>query len=133
MRLRDMDRGTLAAVKAGLTLDHKDGTLLASDEEDVFFFTARIAEGHYLIVDLRNDWTIRIDTGVFRRPASHMRQMIRAQYAGTRIHRDAAGLAGEVGELIEPLTSDEYALYERNWTQLAARDRTIEDEFEPLF
>src|SRR3954464_14604543 len=49
MKLREMDLSTLAAVKAGLTLDERDGTLLGNAE--VLLYTAQIAPHHYLYAE----------------------------------------------------------------------------------
>lgn len=79
MKLNEMDLGTLAAVKAGLTRDHKDGTLLCDDAESLFFFTCEVAPGHWLYVKLQTEPIISITTGVFRRPLEYMRRMIRGR------------------------------------------------------
>lgn len=132
MKLHEMDLGTLAAVKAGLTRDEKDGTLLVDDEEETFFFTTRIAPDHYLYVELRTDFVIRISTGVFRRPIEHLRRMVRVEYNGLRIHRDALGIAGEVSDLVDDPTDEDERDYKAGLDECWAQDRAIDAQYGPF-
>jgi hypothetical protein len=113
MKLNEMDLGTLAAVKAGLTRDHKDGTMLCDDAESIFF-TCEVAAGHWLYVELQTEPIISIS--IFRRPIDYLRRMMRAEYAGLRIHRDRQRLAGEIGDLVDDLSAEERAVHEPRWS-----------------
>ncbi len=132
MKLNEMDLGTLAAVKAGLTRDHKDGTLLCDDEESEFFFTCQVAPDHWLYVDLRTEPIITINTGIFRRPTDYMRRMISVHYVGLRIHRDRQRLAGEVGSLVRHLSASQRDAYDAQMREYSLEDDAISEQYGPF-
>jgi hypothetical protein len=132
MKLNEMDLGTLAAVKAGLTRGHKDGTMLCDDEESIFFFTCEVAPDHWFYVELQTESTISISTGIFRRPIDYMRRMVRAEYAGLRIHRDRQRLAGEVNELVDSLASDDRPVYLAQMREYWRQDDAIAEQHGPF-
>ncbi|MGY1669112.1 hypothetical protein [Geodermatophilus sp. SYSU D00710] len=132
MKLNEMDLGTLAAIKAGLTRDHKDGTLLCDDEESEFFFTCQVAPDHWLYVDLRTEPIITIDTGIFRRPSEYMRRMIRVNYVGLRIHRDRQRLAGKVGDLVRHLSPEERDIHDAQQREYWLQDDAITQQYGPF-
>ncbi|MBB3084212.1 hypothetical protein [Geodermatophilus sabuli] len=132
MKLNEMDLSTLAAVKAGLTRDHKDGTMLCDDAETIFFFTCEVAPDHWLYVELQTEPIISISTGIFRRPTDYMRRMIRAEYAGLRIHRDRQHLAGESGDFVDDLDADERAAHQAEMAEYWRRDDAIAEQYGPF-
>src|SRR3569832_1710896 len=117
-----MDRGTLAAVKAGLTRDHKDGTLLVDDDEETFFFTTRIAPDNYQYVELRTDFVIRISTGVFSRPIENLRRMVRVVYLCLRIQSDSLVIAVEASVFVYGPTDEDERAYVACLNEFLAQD-----------
>jgi hypothetical protein len=85
-----------------------------------------------LLEALQTESTISISTGIFRRPIDYMRRMVRAEYAGLRIHRDRQRLAGEVNELVDSLASDDRPVYLAQMREYWRQDDAIAEQHGPF-
>jgi hypothetical protein len=58
--------------------------------------------------------------------------MIRAEYAGPRVHRDRHHLAGEIGDLVDDLDPGERAAYQAEMFEHWRRDDAIAEQYGPF-
>jgi hypothetical protein len=58
--------------------------------------------------------------------------MIRAKYAGLRVHRDRHHLAGEIGDLVDDLDPGERAAYQAEMFEHWRRDDAIAEQYGPF-
>ena len=58
--------------------------------------------------------------------------MIRAEYAGLRVHRDRHHLAGEIGDLVDDLDPGERAAYQAEMFEHWRRDDAIAEQYGPF-